>query len=129
MSGLSGNTKSPQQFPTGTIANDDYILFGKGSIQKIAFQNLKNNIIKQGAATGNINNLTDNGLYWCDFGNITSTPYGDAEYGWILVLNSGVASRIQVIFKHSVSGISEISMRGYTNSTWYPWRKIATEAI
>lgn len=52
-----------------------------------------------------------------------------AEYGWILVLNSSATSRIQVIFKYSASGISEISMRGYTNSRWYPWRKIATEAV
>ena len=38
---LSGQGKLPQEFATGTPADDDYILFGKSQIKKISIADLK----------------------------------------------------------------------------------------
>ena len=128
MANLSGQVKTPQQFSTETIADDDYILFGQGSISKTSFLNLRRSVIKTGSLTGNMDSFTDTGCYWIDFGNITNGPY-NTGYGWFRVSECSSSSRIQEVFRYTPNGISEVVFRGYTNSRWYPWRKIATEAI
>lgn len=128
MANLSGQVKTPQQFSTETIADDDYILFGQGSISKTSFLNLRRSVIKTGSLTGNMDSFTDTGCYWVDFENITNGPY-NTGYGWIRVSEFSSTSRVQEVFKYNQNGISEVAFRGYTNSRWYPWRKIATEAI
>lgn len=128
MPNLSGQTKTPQQFSAGTIADDDFVLFGKNDIQKISFLNFRRSVIKTGTLTGNIDNFDDTGIYWVNFEDITNAPY-NTGYGWVEILESSSTSRVQKVFKYSANGITEVAFRGYTNSRWYPWRKIVTEAI
>lgn len=128
MASLSGQVKTPQQFSTETIADNDYILFGQGSISKTSFLNLRRSVIKTGAPTRNMDNLTDTGCYWANFENISNGPYSTG-YGWVRVSEASSTSRIQEVFMYNQNGISKVAFRGYTNSKWYPWRKIATEAI
>lgn len=128
MANLSGQAKTPQQFSTGTITDEDYILFGQGSISKTSFLTLRRSVIKTGSLTGNMDSFTDTGCYWGNFENITNGPYSTG-YGWVRVSESSSSSRIQEVFRYSSNGIYEVAFRGYTNSRWYPWRKITTEAI
>lgn len=41
MANFSGLVKTLQEFPEGTIADDDYLIFGKSSISKATFQAIK----------------------------------------------------------------------------------------
>ena len=71
------------------------------------------------------------GWYWCDFANCTNAPYSNG-YGWMNVVQASKSALTctQIIYRfNGNTGIPEIAVRPYTNSRWYPWRKIETTAI
>ena len=73
-----------------------------------------------GTFTGNMNSLTDPGMYYCNFSNIQNGPYSSG-YGWVLNLRAFSDPGIQLVFRIASTGTQEMAMRYYASSHWYDW--------
>lgn len=49
-------------------------------------------------------------------------------FGWLEVMQSSNTSFVQKIYRFN-NGITQITVRGYVNSKWYPWHTINTSVI
>lgn len=71
-----------------------------------------------GKFTGDLNTLTDTGVYWINLSNCTNGP-ASSGYGTMEVISYEVVLQ-RFTFYHD--GI--VYCRTYTNSQWYEWREI-----
>lgn len=139
---FSGIGKIIKDLVTGTPADTDYFAFGNTDLKKISFPNLKKalgidalnsalndkqGLLMGGTYKGNVDDAKTAGCYWCDFSDVSGAPY-TGGYGWLEVAKNSNGSFIQKIYRFN-NGITQISVRGYTNSQWYPWRTTNTSAI
>ena len=89
------------------------------------WRNITPEYMVSGNFTGNMNDLKSPGWYWCIFANITNGPY-TSGYGWLEVITSSTTAVVQKVYRYNASGITQVTMRGYTNAQWYPWRTLQT---
>lgn len=82
----------------------------------------KQGLLMAGTYSGDIDNAKDTGCYWCSFSNISGAPY-TSGFGWLEVVKSSNISFVQKIYRF-YNGITQITVRCYTNSKWYPWMAI-----
>ncbi|MCI9292995.1 MAG: hypothetical protein HFF02_06845 [Erysipelotrichaceae bacterium] len=104
-------------------------MMSDGTNAETAISKKQDSLLK-GGYTGSLNGLYTAGWYWCNFSNVTGSPY-TSGYGWVevirhLAVNSQAC--VQKIYRFS-SGITEIAIRPYTNNQWWGWRKVATTTI
>lgn len=68
--------------------------------------------------TGDINTLTDSGVYWINLSNCTNEP-ASSGYGTMEVIS------YEVVFQRfTFYNTGTIYYRTYTNSQWYDWKEI-----
>lgn len=107
---------------TTTASNDVLLLDGNTGTRIISMANFSKEAVRTGSArstiSGNLNNATDPGIYWCNMDNCTNRPTGVTSYGYLEVWRSSSGTYFQRFTEYS-TGISYF--RGYTNSQWYSW--------
>lgn len=87
----------------------------------------KQGLLMAGSYSGNIDNAKNAGCCWCKFSDISGSPY-TSGFGWLEVMQSSNTSFVQKIYRFN-NGITQITVRGYVNSKWYPWHTINTSVI
>ena len=87
----------------------------------------KQGLLMAGSYSGNIDNAKNAGCYWCKFSDISGSPY-TSGFGWLEVTQNSNTSFVQKIYRFN-NGITQIAVRGYVNSKWYPWHTINTSVI
>lgn len=118
----NGIQRRSQLTYTGLYFSDGSDITG---IEKSDIEKFFTGIYPSGTFTGNLNNLTTPGMYYCNFSNVQNGPYSSG-YGWILNLKSGSTTIVQLIFTFSSQGTKEMVVRHYINSQWYPWSYVQT---
>lgn len=68
--------------------------------------------------TGDLNTLTDTGVYWINLSNCTNGP-ASSGYGTMEVISYEVVLQRFTFYQDGI-----VYCRTYTNSQWYEWRKI-----
>lgn len=106
-------------------ATEDVVLNDGTTLSDLAG---KQNSLRKGVFTGNIDTCQTPGWYYCAFANVSGTPYTNG-YGFFQVLQCTGSSYVQIIYRCRTSSplsIGEISIRCYINSEWVGWRTIYT---
>ena len=139
---FTGIGKLIKNLVTGTPADTDYFAFGNTDLKKVSFPNLKKalginalnsalddkqGLLMAGSYSGDIDNAKDTGCYWCSFSDISGAPY-TSGFGWLEVMKSSDTSFVQKIYRF-YNGITQITVRCYANSKWYPWKAINISEI
>lgn len=113
----NGITREVQLTYTSLIMGDgdSYSVMEKSDLDKFF-----TGVYPGGTFTGNMNNLTDPGMYYCNFANVQNGPYSSG-YGWIVNLRAFSDPGIQLVFRIASTGTQEMAMRYYASSKWYAW--------
>lgn len=134
------NATKTQKITWGTILNLIKAKLGIGTVANL--QTTSKEIVgavnelnsKRGTiSSGSLNDVVQEGTYWCNFANITDAPW-NSGYGILEVARNGSSSssvKLQRITRFVSSNISSFSVavRSFANSQWYPWYSVTFTKI
>lgn len=76
-------------------------------------------------SSDDLNNVIGHGVFcWCN--NVRNKPSDSGTFGYLFVPNE---IGFQLYFPFGTNGSPAMYVRYYTNSQWYPWRKVTLSVI
>ena len=87
-----------------------------------------------GTFARDLNGLKEPGTYYCNFQDVTDSPYTSENYGLLEVLTpyengSTCVQRITILNSDTSGNLTvDMSYRYYLNNQWYPWRRLLVDS-